>query len=37
MKESNKLRQENKFLWDYYKTKNNELIKYIILLEDQIF
>lgn len=37
MKEYKKLHQEGKFLWDYDKAKNNELIEYITLLEDQIF
>jgi hypothetical protein len=37
MKESKKLRQEGKFLWDSDKAKADELNKYLILLSDDIF
>lgn len=37
MKESKKLGQEGKFLWDSDKAKNKELVGYLILLDDQIF
>jgi len=36
MKESNKLRQETKFLWDYDKAKYDELSQYLTLLNDDI-
>ena len=37
MKESKKLRQQGKSLWDYDKAKNEELTQYIMLLYDDIF
>ena len=37
MKESKKLRQEGKFLWDFDKAKADELNKYLVLLSDDIF
>ena len=37
MKESKKLRQEGKFLWDSDKDKNKELTQYLILLSDDVF
>lgn len=37
MAESKKLLQEGKFLWDYDKAKNEELIEYLTLLDDDIF
>ena len=36
MKESKKLSQEGKSLWDYDKTKSNELTQYLTLLNDDI-
>jgi hypothetical protein len=37
IKESKKLRQKGKFLRDYDKAKNKELIQYLTFLDDQIF
>ena len=37
LKERKSLQKEGKLLWDYDKTKNDELIRYLILIEDQIF
>lgn len=37
LKERKKLKKKGKLLEDYDETKNNELINYLILLEDQIF
>ena len=37
MKERKSLKKEGKLLRDYDKTKNDELISYLTLLEDQIF
>jgi hypothetical protein len=37
LKERKNLRKEGKLLWDYDKTKADELTSYISLLEDQIF
>ena len=37
MKESKKLREEGKFLWDSDKAKSEELTRYLTLLDDQIF
>lgn len=35
--ESKSLREKDKILWHYDKAKHNELIGYLILLDDQIF
>lgn len=37
LKERKSLQKEGKLLWDYDKAKNDELISYLILIEDQIF
>ena len=37
IKESKKLRQEGKFLWDLDKVRADELNKYLVLLSDDIF
>jgi len=37
LKEKKSLKKEGKLLRDYDKTKNDELISYLSLLEDQIF
>jgi hypothetical protein len=37
LKERKKLAQEGKFFWDFDNAKNEELIGYLSLLEDQIF
>jgi len=37
LKEKKRLKKEGKLLRDYDKTKNDELISYLSLLEDQIF
>ncbi len=37
MKESEKLSQEGKFLWDSDKVKYEELSQYLVLLSDEIF
>ena len=37
LKKRKSLQKEGKLLEDYDKAKNDELISYLILLEDQIF
>jgi hypothetical protein len=37
LKEEKSLEKEGKFLRDYDKSKNDELLNYLGLLEDQIF
>lgn len=37
LKERKSLQKEGKLLWDYDKAKNDELIRYLSLIEDQIF
>lgn len=37
LKEKKCLEKEGKFFWEYDKEKNDELIKYLTLLHDQIF
>lgn len=37
LRERKSLQKEGKLLRDYNKTKNDELIKYLSLIEDQIF
>lgn len=37
LKERKSLKKESKFLWDYDKAKNKELVEYLTLLDDQIF
>jgi hypothetical protein len=37
LKERKSLQKEGKFLWDYDKAKNDELISYLIMVEDEIF
>ena len=37
LKERKTFKKEGKLLWNYDKAKHDELISYLILLEDQIF
>lgn len=37
LKERKNLKTEDKFLWNYDKAKNKELVGYFILLDDHIF